>query len=237
MDLGTNAELVLFANNKFYACAAAAGPCFEGAMLTCGMGGIKGAIDRVFIKDTDDGGYSIEYTTINSGEPLGLCGSGVIDILAALLEKGIVDQTGKLLDTCEQVRPVTGGTGFFITDTVYLSDMDVREVQLAKAAIRAGIEVLLSAAGVEVEDVDDLYIAGGFGSALRLESASVVGLIPPVLEEKVVILGNAALYGALRYITEKNALINVKSIKANTKYLELSGMDAFFTAYIAHMTF
>lgn len=271
IDLGTNAETVLFANNTFYACSAAAGPCFEGASLSCGMAGQGGAIDSVFAvhedshqdsgltKDPKDStprkGFGI--TTIENRKPIGLCGSGVIDAVALLLDSGILDETGRLdLDNIDDVEnaPLAphiaphiapyialdeegNASHFVLAEGVHLTKKDIREVQLAKSAVCAGIEILLQEAGLAVDDVATLYLAGGFGSSLNPATAARIGLFPTALESKVKVLGNSASFGALRYVTEENAINDAQDIIRRAKYLELSNHAAFADSYIENMIF
>ena len=233
VDLGTNAETVLYADGVFYACSAAAGPCFEGATLSCGMAGQAGAIDAVF-PDPETG---LRFTTLGDAPARGLCGSGVLDAVSLLLETGLMDETGRLeADGSPLGRRITDDA-LRLTDTVRLTQRDIREVQLAKAAVRAGIDILLREAGLSAGDVSRFYLAGGFGSALKPESAVRIGLIPEELGERVRVLGNAAGFGALRYVTEKDAVAGALSVIRRTRYIELSAHAGFTDAYVERMLF
>lgn len=237
VDFGTNAETVLFTGDTFYACSAAAGPCFEGAALSCGMAGQQGAVDTVFATPT---GFS--YTVIGGARPVGLCGSGVIDAVSLLLETGYMDASGRLLPEGSGTHPglrdhFTEGKEFRIAPGVSLNQKDIREIQLAKAAVRAGIEVLLQESGVAAHDLQTLYLAGGFGSCMTPESAARIGLIPGILTDKVRVMGNAACFGALRYVTEKDAIASAGGIIARTAYIELSSHTFFSKEYISRMGF
>lgn len=190
VDLGTNAETVLCASGTLYACSAAAGPCFEGATLSCGMAGQDGAIDTV----SPDSERGLSFTTIGDAPARGLCGSGVLDALALLLDAGIVDETGRLEADASPLGARITDDALTFTDSVRFTQKDIREVQLAKAAVRAGIDILLREAGMETADVARLYLAGGFGSAMRPESAARIGLIPEELSDRVTVLGNAARF-------------------------------------------
>lgn len=251
VDFGTNAETVLFVDGTYYACSAAAGPCFEGATLACGMAGQSGAIDAVFARTSDSLDVTgFAYTVINGGKARGLCGSGVVDAIALLLDSGDLDETGRLSPREDGVLIsafVEGNEGkegdmregirFQLTEDVYLSQKDIREVQLAKAAVRAGIEVLLTEAGITAEEVETLYLAGGFGSAIRPESAVRIGLVPEALQERVHVLGNAACFGALRAITDATALPLMDDILRNARYIELSAHSSFCDTYVTNMFF
>lgn len=233
VDLGTNAETVLCANGTFYACSAAAGPCFEGATLSCGMAGQDGAIDTVFPGPE----RGLSFTTIGGAPARGLCGSGVLDALALLLDAGIVDETGRLEADASPLGGRIEDDALIFTDTVRLTQKDIREVQLAKAAVRAGIDILLREAGIGAKDVARLYLAGGFGSAMRPESAARIGLIPEELSGRVKVLGNAAGSGALRYATEEGAPESALGIIRRTRYIELSAHAGFTDAYVERMLF
>ena len=232
VDLGTNAETVLCASGTLYACSAAAGPCFEGATLSCGMAGQDGAIDTV----SPDPERGLSFTTIGDAPARGLCGSGVLDALALLLDAGIVDETGRL-DRRLPARARITDDALTFTDSVRFTQKDIREVQLAKAAVRAGIDILLREAGMETADVARLYLAGGFGSAMRPESAARIGLIPEELSDRVTVLGNAAGSGALRYATEEGAAESALGIIRRTRYIELSAHAGFTDAYVERMLF
>lgn len=245
LDLGTNAEIVLGYDKKFLACSAAAGPCFEGASLSCGLAGKAGAINHVEFSDNEKG---FAYSTINNEQAKGLCGSGVLDTLALLLDAGIIDETGMMLeseDISEEYRKLAGSlskvqkeqSAFILCENVYLSQKDVREVQLAKSAVRAGIHTLLAEANIKLEDVKNLYIAGGFGSAMSPKSAAKIGLIPQELLHCTKAVGNAASHGVIKYATEKNVLEHVDYIVRKTRYLELSSSSVFTGFYVEHMVF
>lgn len=227
------AETVLCASGTLYACSAAAGPCFEGATLSCGMAGQDGAIDTV----SPDPERGLSFTTIGDAPARGLCGSGVLDALALLLDAGIVDETGRLEADASPLGARITDDALTFTDSVRFTQKDIREVQLAKAAVRAGIDILLREAGMETADVARLYLAGGFGSAMRPESAARIGLIPEELSDRVTVLGNAAGSGALRYATEEGAAESALGIIRRTRYIELSAHAGFTDAYVERMLF
>lgn len=179
-DIGTNGEIALWHGGKLYVASTATGPAFEGAGISCGMGGLPGAVDKVW---TVSG--ALDVHVIGGGSPLGLCGSGLIDAVAALLRLRLIDENGTM-------------DGDFVTvaGAVALTQRDIRQVQLAKAAVAAGIETLLYTAGVAPAEVETFFIAGGFGSHLDVRSAAAIGLFPLSLTPKARVLGNAALAGA-----------------------------------------
>lgn len=234
IDFGTNAETVLYANGTYYCCSAAAGPCFEGATLSCGMTAQSGAISRIDCIEN-----ALHITTIDDQPAKGLCGSGIVDAMAVLLEYGGLDQTGKV--TVPQNGPLAAcmneEKGLLLPCGVTLTQADIRAVQLAKAAVRAGVEVLCSKAKIRYKAIANVYIAGGFGSALRAQSAARIGLIPEQLADAVSVLGNAASFGALRYITEQGCLEKAVSIKERTEYVELAVCADFSGHYIEQMLF
>ena len=179
-DIGTNGELALWKDGILYVSSTAAGPAFEGAGISCGCGSIRGAVDKVWIENGE-----IRIHTIGEADPVGVCGSGLLDAIAAYLELEEIDETGAM----EEDELVLSGD-------VALLPRDVRAVQLAKAAIAAGIETMFAEAEITADDVQKLYIAGGFGSHLSIASAVKIGLIPEKLKNRVEVLGNAALTGA-----------------------------------------
>jgi uncharacterized 2Fe-2S/4Fe-4S cluster protein (DUF4445 family) len=235
IDFGTNAEIVLSTGNELYSCATAAGPCFEGATLSCGSVARPGAIDKVF--STEEG---FSFTSIENKKANGICGSAVIDCIALLLESGDLDDTGRLEGEGKLAKYIIekeGETIFSLTEDIYLSQSDVRKIQLAKSAVRAGAETLIEESGLPMNKINKLYLAGGFGSALTPESATRIGLVPEELSGVIRILGNGAGYGVLRYATEKDSFNIVADIKNRTKYIELSSHLKFNELYVEQMFF
>ncbi len=221
VDIGTNGEMVLNHNGEIYCCSTAAGPCFEGAGIDCGMLATSGAIDKVLILNGE-----IEYTTIANKTALGICGSGLVCAVAALLQKGIIDKTGYM-----------EGKFYFGKTGVYLSPEDVRKYQLAKSAIASGIDTLLKEANVTLNEIETFYIAGGFGSFLDIDSAVKTGLIPKELAKKSKVLGNAAGMGAGMILQSKEYLENSKKIMQKAKILSLAENEYFMNKYIDNMMF
>ena len=238
-DIGTNGEMALVGPEGIVTCATAAGPAFEGAEIACGMDGSPGAVDRVWVENGE-----IRAHVIGGGPALGLCGSGLIDAVAALLEAGVIDETGRMAEA-EELPPVHGeriflledGTrAFRLRDGVYLAARDVRQVQLAKAAIRAGAETLLSRAGKTPGDIRRLLIAGGFGSFMDKNSALRIGLLPPVDPARIEHVGNAAGAGAALALTPAGR-DRLAALTARCGYLELSSARDFMDRYIDCMLF
>lgn len=220
-DIGTNGEIALWKDEKLYVTSTAAGPAFEGAGISCGCGSIPGAIDRVFIKD---GHVSIH--TIGDQKAVGLCGSGLIDTIAALLATGDIDETGSMEDD-----------NFPLADGILLLPQDVRAVQLAKAAIAAGIKTLLEAAHASDDQIETLYIAGGFGSHLNVDSAARIGLIPASLSQKVRVIGNAALTGAAQLLMNQSFIDEADHIARQSIHINLGGNASFNEHYMEEMMF
>ena len=220
-DIGTNGEMALWKDGVLYVTSTAAGPAFEGAGISCGCGSVRGAIDRVWLEND-----KICVHTLGDAEAVGVCGSGLIDAIAAGLESEQIDETGAM-DDDELV----------LSGDVALEPQDVRAVQLAKAAIAAGMEMLAETAGIPMEDIKTLYIAGGFGSHLNVESAVKIGLLPEVLSDRAKILGNAALSGAVQVLLDRNARGTLSDIAAKSQHVNLGGNPKFNEKYIDMMFF
>ena len=241
LDIGTNGELALKHGDKYYCCATAAGPAFEGAEITMGMAAIKGAINYV---KWDNG---LELSVIGNGEPHGLCGSGLIDILAVLLETGAVDDTGRLLDADEIDHDISQNIGekdgenvFWLTkgnNGVYVAASDIRKMQLAKAAIAAGIVTLLKHSDIAVDQVKELILAGGFGSFMDINSAAGIGLFPKHFLPIAKALGNTAGEGAALALCSKSAREKLEDIRNRCEYIELSTDPVFNEQFIEQMMF
>lgn len=241
IDIGTNGEMVLGGRAEMRCCATAAGPAFEGAHIACGCGGVTGAVDTVTATES---GFS--YTTIGGAAPTGICGSGLIDALAALLKTGLCDETGRLCDADEVEEPYaayleeTDDGNRFVLDGekgLYLTQKDIRELQLAKAAIAAGITTLLHHMGKELEEIETVYIAGGFGAHINKESAATIGLLPAKLTDRTHMIGNAAGAGAEAALLDRTASKRLDQIKRTARYLELSGDPFFMDDYVNQMLF
>ena len=241
LDIGTNGEMALgSAKDGFVCCAAAAGPAFEGAVISQGMAACDGAISAV-----EWDGETLSLTVLGGGEAVGICGSGLVDALAVLLDMGAVDETGRLLppdEAPDEALPHLAEdederVSFRLTDTVAITEGDVRQLQLAKAAIAAGIQTLLDEAGLDEDDVDTLYLAGGFGNYIRKESAAAIGLLPPSMAERIQSVGNTAGQGAAAVLLSEQARRELDELPGHCRYLELSGHKKFNDFYIECMMF
>jgi len=221
VDIGTNGEIVLWKDGKLLCAATAAGPAFEGAGLSMGMQGENGAISHVKLQD---GSFQVEV--IGQGNPCGICGSGVIDAVACLLDSGCLDETGYLEG--EVVR-IGGG--------VALDQQDIRKIQLAKSAICAGIETLLHREGLCMDRLDELLVAGGFGAYLNLDSARRIGLLPKARARETKVCGNSALKGAAKVLCNARKKEEASRIVFVAKVINLA-TDGYFTEkYLEKMFF
>ena len=220
-DVGTNGELALWHKGNLYIASTAAGPAFEGAGIKYGCSSVSGAIDRV--SAVDDG---LICHTINDQRAVGICGSGLIDAIAALLDIEAADETGYMEEDAYHLR-----------DGISITQTDIRAVQLAKAAICAGIMSMLSAAACTPEEVHSLYLAGGFGSHMNIRSAVRIGLIPQELADKVHVIGNAALDGAAMLLMDTSARQQLSTMRCIAKHVRLDGNPEFSQRYIDAMLF
>ena len=239
-DIGTNGEIVMKSGDRYYCCAAAAGPAFEGAEITMGMAAVSGAIDHV----KWDG--RLEFSVIGDCEPRGLCGSGLLDALAALLDTGAVDETGRLLGVDEINHKIaahidaTGGKNAFrLTKggSIYISATDIRKLQLAKSAIAAGIRTLLEHTGTAEEQVKTFILAGGFGSLMDRRSAARIGLFPNIFLPAAQALGNTAGEGAALALCSEKARAALEHIRKRCEYIELSSSSVFNKEFVEQMAF
>lgn len=221
VDIGTNGEMALWHGGTLLCCSTAAGPAFEGAGLSMGMHGQDGAVDHVALRDG-----ALAPHVIGGGDPRGICGSGVIDALACLLETEELDETGLLETDPAPVAP-----------QVFLTQRDVRMVQLAKSAISAGLRTLLHTAGLSCPDVAELAVAGGFGSYLDAGNAGRIGLIPRELVPRVRVLGNAALGGAAMLLLDRELAPACEELARSAETLELSANPVFTRYYTEGMFF
>lgn len=248
LDIGTNGEMALGKGDRYVCCATAAGPAFEGAQIELGMPASRGAVDKVWLE-----GRRIKYSVIGNDRPVGLCGSGLIDALAVLLKAGIIDENGTILsgqelpilfrsyvfeleaeDASQSTEP---SLAVHIAPGVYITQEDIRKLQLAKGAIAAGIEVLFKEYGCKPCDLDILTFAGGFGNYIDKASAAAIGLFPPELLDKAKEVGNAAGNGAVSAALSQEAWERALEISGNMRYIELASYPHFNEMYVEHMNF
>ena len=219
-DIGTNGELALWKGGRLYVTSTAAGPAFEGVGLSCGCQSVPGAVDRVRVVDG-----KLSLHTIGNLPPVGFCGSGVIDLCAGLLQLGIIDETGAM-----------EAEKYAVTDSLFVPRKDIRSIQLAKAALCAGILTLLEETNTNVRDVTAFYVAGGFGTHLNFDSAAGIGLFPEELGSKLKVLGNAALAGAAGLMDEQNRAL-CRDIARKACHVTLGGSARFNENYMDCMLF
>lgn len=239
LDLGTNGEMALGDKTGIVACATAAGPVFEGANIRFGMPAYPGAISQVAYRDGE-----LSLSVIGGGEAVGICGTGLIDAVALMLDLGVVDGSGLLLDDDEVPEELArfigefdGENAFFLTDGVCVTQKDVRCLQLAKSAVCAGVLTMLEHRGIEAGDVGELLIAGGFGEYLNLESAARIGLFPEGMLPVARSVGNTAIEGATAVLASNAARERLAEVVGATTYLELSTSATFNALYVETMLF
>lgn len=225
IDLGTNGEMAVGNKDKIMVASTAAGPAFEGVNISCGVAGVPGAISHI-----DIDGEEISFETIDDKAPCGICGSGVIEITHELLKTEVIDETGRMEDEYME-------KGFQICEGVVFTDKDVREVQLAKAAIRAGLETLLEEYGIGYDQVKKLYLAGGFGQKIDLYKTAGIGLLPEELVECTEAVGNTSLYGAIQFVTEEGSKERFERAVSISEEVRLSDNPTFQEYYMDYMFF
>lgn len=249
IDIGTNGEIALGNKDNIVVCSTAAGPAFEGARIECGIGGIQGAVNRVFIDE------DVEYSTIGGLPAQGICGSGIVDVIAQMLKVGLLESSGRILSPEEVDRqfPTSIGDKIILKDgqpaliletdkgdhsqDLYISQKDIREVQLAKGAIAAGIEILMKEMNISYDDVSRVYLAGGFGNYIDHGHAVEIGLIPEDFRNKIEPIGNGAGIGAKMALLSKDAKAETNNIKEKMQYIELSAREDFQTLFIDFLVF
>ena len=214
VDLGTNAEIVLFDESSALCTSAAAGPCFEGANISCGMSATEGAVYEY---------AQGKIKTVGNVIPKGICGTGLVDVVAELIKNGTVDETG--LMECESLE---------IADGVEITQADIREYQLAKSAVCAAIITLVKQKSITFDNIETVYISGGFSAKINIENATATGLLPRELKEKCVAVNNSALLGTVKYAAEKNDL---SLFTENAVYIDLAASTDFSELFIKNMMF
>jgi len=247
VDIGTNGEILLGSSERLLASSTAAGPALEGAEISCGMRAAAGAIERVAV---ENGG--LRFDVIGDCDPVGVCGSGLVDLVAILVQQGVINASGRVLAPDEMATPARNrfakqivceqeGHEFVFCRSadreLRLTQRDVRKIQLAKGAIRAGIEMLETELGLGHEDIDAVYLAGAFGNYISRESAVAIGLLPPFPAEKIRSVGNAAGAGAKLALVSRQARREAQEIAERTEHIELGGRAAFQNAFADAMGF
>ena len=241
IDLGTNGELV-FGNSDFMmSCACSAGPAFEGGDISCGMRATDGAIESCTIdKDTMEPSY---HVIGEEGEkPIGLCGSGIIDVIAELFRTGIINPKGKFVREGKRVRHDEYGMGSYVLafeeEAGSVRDVEINEVDIdnfirAKGAIFSAIRTMLASLDFDVEMIDDVYVAGGIGSGINMQNAVRIGMLPDIPMEKFHYIGNSSLSGAYTMLLSTEAERKCYELASNMTYLELSTVPTYMDEFVA----
>lgn len=223
VDIGTNGEMVLGNKDRMIACSTAAGPALEGANIQFGMRGTDGAIDHVWLENGE-----VRCSVIGGGEPEGICGSGLIDAIAVGLEMGLLNKRGRIQNE-EHI--------FHLTETIYLTQDDIRQVQLAKGAIYAGIFLMAKQLGLGIPDIQKVQLAGAFGNYLSPKSACRMGLLPEELLDRIDPIGNAAGSGAKMLACNKELLPLTQELTRKIEFLELASLPEFSRTFAKSMNF
>ncbi len=240
VDVGTNGEIVLGSSERLVATSAPAGPAFEGAQIRCGMRAAEGAIEGVSL------GSEVELQVIGGEvEPLGICGSGLIDAVAQLLHAELLEETGRLAGPeeaaghplADHLEEVDGLRAFRLAEGIHLTQVDIRELQSAKAAIATGIEILMERMAIEPEDLHEILLAGSFGTYINPESAVAIGLVPAVATHRIVSVGNAAGEGAKMGLLSFREREIAFELPARMEYVELSGSVGFNDRFLRILRF
>jgi uncharacterized 2Fe-2S/4Fe-4S cluster protein (DUF4445 family) len=232
LDIGTNTEICLNCRGRMKSVSCASGPAFEGAHIQFGMRAATGAIEHVHFS-----GERLEIQTIGGVEPVGICGSGLLDVIAQLLRNNVIDHTGRM-NHHPRVRNRDGRKEFVLlerpgNEDITVSQKDVRELQVAKAAIRLGIQALLEDSGAVEKDIDRVVIAGAFGTFIDVESAVTIGMLPPLPFEKFAQVGNAAGTGARLALISGNRRQAAGRIASKDGYIELACIPDFNRKFAA----
>ena len=227
IDLGTNGEMALFTSDAILVTSTAAGPAFEAGNISMGTASIPGGVAKVRYLPENN---VFIYETIDNAPPIGICGTGVVDIAAELIRHSLSDETGRLEDEYFD-------DGVEIAPGIIFTQKDMREVQLAKSAVRSGIEILLDVAGYCYNDISQVFLAGGFGHKINMDSAVTLGLIPGALAEKVATVGNTSLGGAAHVLLSLQAATDIQAIATNAKEVNLSTHPRFNDLFMEHMMF
>ena len=240
IDVGTNGEIAIGCRDWLVACSTSAGPAFEGGEVSCGMRATTGAIDGVVINED----LELEYGTIHNDKPRGICGSGFIDLVADLFLRGIIDYSGKFVDRgMDRVMETEMGTGFLVASgdetatgkDIVITEKDIEGILLSKAAIYAGASTLTQV-GTGFDELERIYVAGGFGYHLDVENSIVLGLLPDLPKEKFMFLGNGSAKGAHMVLVDEEKRREAEEVAAKTTYFDLSGDKAFGEEYMAALS-
>lgn len=235
MDIGTNGEIAIGNNEWLMTAACSAGPCFEGSGIKNGMRATEGAIESVSINRET---LEPEIKVIGNSKPIGICGSGMIDAISEMFLSGIIDQKGKLIDSkSRRVRTGEDGREFLLYEgkdkEIVLTEVDIENILRAKAAIYAGVTLLLKEAGFSLDVIERVYIAGGFGNYLNVEKAIILGMLPDLPRERFTFLGNTSITGAYLCLLSEELRKEADDIASKMTYMELSVSRGFMDEYIS----
>ncbi|MGE3260030.1 MAG: ASKHA domain-containing protein [Geobacter sp.] len=243
LDMGTNGEMALDDGQTLWATSAAAGPAFEGGNLSCGMAALRGAISDLSLDDD-----RLQTSVLGGGRPLGICGSAVIRLVAALRRKGIIDRSGRLLTPAEvssnlatRLMERAGELVFVLhrdaQGQVALTQGDIRQLQLAKGAVRAGLDVLLERARIHCDALQDLILTGSFGAVLEPQDLKTVGIFSEEMVEKCRFVSEGALAGVERFVLHPEGVPAVESLAARCRVVPLSGTPLFEQKFLEQIDF
>ncbi|CUM75567.1 Na(+)-translocating NADH-quinone reductase subunit F [Roseburia inulinivorans] len=233
LDIGTNGEMVLGNCRHMYVTSTSAGPAFEGGNISCGMASIPGVISHVFMEETGKAGFQVIGETDGENkkqQAIGICGTGMIDLVYELREHQMIDEHGTYSD-------LYFDTGYELAEKVKFTQNDIRELQMAKAAIRAGVDILVKKAGITFDEVDDCYLAGGFGTKIDIKKAAGIGLIPKELEMKTIPAGNTVLAGTKEVLLGKISKEELEKIQTMADVINLAEENDFEEMYLSYMDF
>ncbi|MFN2364223.1 MAG: ASKHA domain-containing protein [Halarsenatibacteraceae bacterium] len=243
IDIGTNGEIALGNSSEIYTCSVAAGPSFEGSNISAGMAALAGAVEKFSIRPD-----SFDYQTINAARPRGICGSGLLDLIAGFLEVGVIAPKGKFTDKDKmpeywQERFDQDNKEVIIfseeeaANKISLTQKDIRQLQLAKGAIRAGIEVLAARLELSLAEIDKVYLVGGFANYLDPDNTILIGMLPEIFAGKIIQFGNGSGAGASLYLLDRDLAEIVEQLKERIKYIELSKDADFQEKFIEELNF
>ena len=235
IDIGTNGEIVLGNCEWMIGAAASAGPAFEGSGLACGMKAVKGAIQKVEI----DKDLEVKISTIGDEKPKGICGSGYIDLLCQMLKRGIIGRDGKINREIgsKRIRKTNVGYEFTVIDNIVITEDDIENLKRSKGAIYSAIIALLNKVDKKLDDIQSIYIAGGFGNYLNIENAIFIGLLPDAERKRYQFIGNSSLAGARMSLLSHDALKKTYEICKNITYIDLSAENNYMDEYVASLFF
>ena len=233
LDIGTNGEMVLGNCRHMYVTSTSAGPAFEGGNISCGMASIPGVISHVFMEETGKAGFQVIGETDGENkkqQAIGICGTGMIDLVYELRKHQMIDEHGTYSD-------LYFDTGYELAEKVKFTQNDIRELQMAKAAIRAGVDILVKKAGITFDEVDDCYLAGGFGTKIDIKKAAGIGLIPKELEMKTIPAGNTVLAGTKEVLLSRISKEELEKIQTMADVINLAEENDFEELYLSYMDF